>query len=317
MESSSQMNVFVEAVERGSFSAAARELGLSPSAVSKQVGRLEDRLGVRLLNRSTRNVTLTEEGRVFYEHSVSVREAIAEAESLVTSMSGQVRGPLRVTSTVAFGKSQLLPLLPVFAARHPQLEIRLDLTDRPVRLVDDAVDVAIQFSEQVEDGSAVTRKLARNTRVVCAAPGYVAARGRPLTPAALVEHNCLRISTVETWNDWQFDTAEGSRVLHVTGNFVANSADAVYHAALAGLGIARLSTYLIADDLRAGRLLQLLPDCTQEVGHIQVLYANRRNLAPRVRAFVDFLVEHFQPVPPWERSAASAPARAEPSGANA
>ena len=301
MEGASQMTVFVRSVEEGSFSAAARALQMSPSAVSKQIQRLEDRLGVRLLNRSTRSLQLTDEGRAYYERCARIAEDIDAAESLVTELAGQVRGTLRAAATVAFAKAYLLPLIPEFLRRHPDLMLELELTDRPVDLVEERVDVAIRFSEQIEDTSVVARKLAGNERVVCAAPAYIAAHGEPRRPEDLLRHNCLRLSTVTRWNDWEFEDERGRRVVHVEGNFSTNSADAVYHAALAGVGIARLSTYLVADDLRAGRLVPLLTAHKHHDSDLLAVYPARRHLPLRVRAFIDFLAEQLGEVPPWER----------------
>lgn len=303
MDIAHPMAVFVRAVDAGSLSAAARVLEVSPSAVSKQIRRLEDHLGVRLLNRSTRRVTLTGEGQVFYERCARIAAAIAETEALAGTMTGQVAGTLRVVATVGFAKAHLLPLFPEFLKRYPELELEIELTDRPVDLVEEGVDVAVRFTEQVADSSLVARRLAPNRRAVVASPAYLEAHGVPETPADLAGHNCLRLSTVQDWNDWDFEDGNGREVLHVDGNFVANSADAIYHAALAGLGIARLATYLVADDLRAGRLVHLLPGYRHDTADILAVYPDRRNLAPRVRAFIDFLVEQLGPVPPWENAA--------------
>jgi len=288
--------VYVRTVEQGNCSAAARSMKLSPSAVSKQIRRLEDRLGVRLLNRSTRRVTLTGEGRVFYERARRIAEEVAEAEETVISMGAQVRGTLRVTATVALAKAHLLPLFPEFLKRYPDLHLVLELTDRPVAFVEDGVDVAIRFTEQITDTSVVARKLLPNRRVICAAPAYLAAHGAPATPEDLLRHNCLRLWTISAWNDWEIEGPEGVRTLRVGGNFEANSADAVYHAALAGLGIARLSTYLVGRDLREGRLIQLLPEHVHQNADILAVYPERRNLSPKVRAFIDFLMERLAPL---------------------
>lgn len=301
MEIASQMILFANVVDHGGFSATARSLGLSPSAVSKQIGQLEDRIGVRLLNRSTRGLKLTEEGRLFYERSAAIADEVREAEALVMSMGERPQGTLQVAATVAFGKAQLLPLLPAFLAEHPDLRVKLELTDRTIDLSESEFDLAIRFTEQIEHMSVVTRKLASNKRLVCAAPAYIDAHGMPETLDDLEHHNCLRMSTVEHWNDWTFGRGADREVFHATGNFEANSADAVYHAALAGLGVARLSTYLVGPDIRAGRLVHLLPDHCDEEAEILAVYSDRRNLSPKIRSFIDFLVARFTPVPPWER----------------
>lgn len=298
-----QMLLFAHAVELGSLSAAARDLDLTPSAVSKQIRRLEDRLGVRLLNRSTRRITLTDEGRAFYDRCRRIADEVAEAASTVSAMGTRVQGTLHVVATVAFAKAQLLPIFPEFMKRYPDLSMELRLTDRSVDLVEENVDVAIRFSEQLDDPSVVVRTLAPNRRVICAAPSYLSAHGMPQEPDDLLNHHCLQLSTVQSWNDWAFDSDEGRRVLHVSGRFKADSADAIYHAALAGLGIARLSTYLVARDIAEGRLVRILPRYTHEQSELVAIYPQRRNLTPRVRAFVDYLIGAMRPVPPWERDA--------------
>lgn len=290
MDISNLMVLFVRVVDQGSFSAAARELEMSPSAVSRQIGALEDHLGVRLLHRSTRRVTLTDEGRSFHERCQQIVAQIDDAEAEMAHLSQEVGGTLRVTATVAFAKAHLLPLFPEFIKQHPQLALHLELTDRPVDLAEEGVDVAIRFTEQVDDASVVARRLMHNRRVVVASPVYLAQHGLPATPEDLLEHNCLRVYSVSRFNDWEFEDDAGSRVLEVQGNFETNSADAVYHAALAGLGIARLSWYLVEDDIEAGRLIRLLPEYTHEKADMLALYPHRRHLSPKVRVFVDFLV---------------------------
>lgn len=295
-----QMMIFAHAVQEGGFSAAARALALTPSAVSKQISRLEDRLGVRLLNRTTRHISLTEEGRAFYERCARITAQIDEAAESVTARQGQVRGTLRVAATVAFTKRLVVPLIPEFLQRYPELRVTLEVTDRSMDLVEEGIDVAIRFTEQLTDSSVVTRRLALNRRVICAAPSYLERHGAPQTPDDLTQHTCLSLYTVSSFNEWEFDGPDGNRVLRVGGNFETNSADALYHAALAGLGIARLSTYLVCPDLKSGRLVQLLPEYVHEQSSMLAVYPHRRHVPRKVRAFVDFLVEKFTPVPPWE-----------------
>lgn len=300
MDIATQMMIFTRTVQEGGFSAAARALDLTPSAVSKQISRLEDQLSIRLLNRTTRHISLTEEGRAFYERCVRITEEIEEAKEWVTSLQGHVRGTLRIASTVAFAKHLVLPLIPEFLRKYPELRIILEVTDRSVDLVEEGIDVAIRLTEQLTDPSLVARRLAINRRVVCAAPSYLKAYGTPQIPEDLLKHNCLNLYTVSSFNDWEFEGQEGNRVLHVSGNFETNSTDAVYHGALSGLGIARLSTYLVGQDLKEGRLVKLLPEYMHEKASILAVYPHRRHLSLKVRAFIDFLVEKFTPVPPWE-----------------
>jgi len=297
MDIANQMILFANVVDHGSFSATARSLGLSPSAVSKQIGHLEDRLGIRLLNRSTRNVSLTQEGRPFYERCAEIAAGVLEAEAMAVSLGKRPQGTLRIAATVAFGKAQLLPLLPHFLADHPDLRVTLELTDRSIDLSESDYDMAIRFTEQVEDPSVITVKLTKNERLICASPAYIAAHGAPETPQDLARHNCLRISTVAHWNQWHFDEDGKKTVFEASGNFEANSADGIYYATLAGLGIARLSSYLVGPDIRSGRLLHLLPEHCEEYANVYAVYSSRRNLSPKVRVFIDYLVGHFRSAP--------------------
>ncbi len=297
------MTAFVYAVDHGGFSAAARALQRTPSAVSKQIGRLEDRLGARLFQRTTRRLSLTQEGRAFYERCVAVLDEIEQAEEAVSELRGDVRGVLRVEAVAAFARVHLLPLLPEFMARYPDLRLELQLSERSVDLVDTGADVAVQLSEMVEDESLVAKKLFTNRRLVCASPVYLEQHGVPQKPEDLLEHNCLTHSSFTHFNDWEFDGPHGTKVLHVSGNFEANSAMALYQAVLAGIGVARLATFLVGKDLACGRLIPLLTDYVHEKSSLLVIYPHRRHLSQKVRAFVDFLSEKFTPVPPWERGA--------------
>ena len=301
MDIAHQMILFAKVVDEGGFSAAARNLGLNPSAVSRQIGSLEDRLGTRLLNRSTSRLSLTEIGTAFYERCSNVARNVADAEAMVLSLADHPQGTLRVAATSAFAKTQMLPMLPDFLNSNPDLKISLELTDRPLDLVQDKIDVAIRFTEQVNDISVVAHKLALNRRVYCAAPSYIARFGMPKTPEDLADHNCLRLSTVEAFNNWEIGGGLGTPKLSVSGNFEINSTDGLYHAVVSGLGIAKLSTYLVNEGVRTGQLVCVLPDHVENASDILAIFQNRKNMSPNVRAFVDFLADRFGPVPPWER----------------
>ncbi|WP_290650396.1 LysR family transcriptional regulator [Aquisalimonas sp.] len=302
MDRTSEMMIFVRCVEDGSFSAAARVLDMTPSAISKQIRRLEDRLGARLFNRTTRRINLTEAGRDFYDRCARIMTEIEEAEDAVSSLQNHARGTLRVSGTVAFVRGEVLPRINRFLGEHPELNLELELTDRQVDLVGEGVDAAIMLYEQVTDPSLVARKLAVNRRIIVGSPDYIHRLGAPQTPEELLDHNCLRLYNVSRFNDWEFAFDDGSRrVIHVRGNFRANTASALYEAALAGVGLARLSTWLVAPCIRDGSLVQLLPEYAQENSAYYVLFPSGRHLSRKVRAFVDFLVEEFTPLPPWER----------------
>ena len=294
MELESQMVLFARSVDSGSFSAASRELNHSPSSVSKQIRNLENKIGVRLLTRTSRGISLTEEGQVFYTRCTEIRRNIASALDLADSLSEEPTGTLRVNTTVAFGKSQILPLLPEFYAQYPDISISINFNDRPIDLTEQPIDVAIQFAEQIEDDTLIGRKLSVNRRLICAAPSYIERAGEVKLPTDLTKHNILRLSTVTRWNDWVADLCGGDVQTKTMSNFEANSADALYHASLVGLGIARLPMYLIAKDIAEGRLINLFPDFEDTSSNIYAVYLMRQNMSPKTRVFLEFLTTKFR-----------------------
>ena len=298
--SSSEMSIFVAAVDAGNFSAAARLLGITPSAVSKQISRLETRLGARLLNRSTRRISLTDVGRDFYERSRSILADIDEAERAVGSASDVPRGRLRVTASISFGQRQIVPLVPEFVSRFPGVRVDVVFSDRVIDMVDEGIDVAVRVSAPA-DSALIARQLVPDRRIVCAAPGYLAAHGAPESPEDLAAHNALIYSTVYS-DTWRFDGPSGPSAVRVSSNFSANSGEAIRDLALDGAGIARLATFLVGGDIKSGRLVELLPDWYDpQENIIHAVYPSRRLVPPSTRAFVDFLVEKLTPVPPWEK----------------
>lgn len=292
MELSSQMILFAQVVDAGSFSAAARKLDHTPSAISRQIAVLEDQLAIRLLNRTGRGISMTGEGKRFYESCKTVAQEVNAARTMLTTMTDHPSGRLSIVSTTAFGKSQVLPILTRFTDLYPEVTISLKLTDQVIDISNDSVDVAIRFSEQILDQSVMSRKLAKNTRVLVASPEYVRKMGYPASIPDLKNHNCLRLSTISEWNDWI--------PANTSSTFDCNSADAIYHAARSGLGVARLSTYLVHSDLNSGELVRILPDYQQNESQIVLIFADKRNLSPKLRAFIDFMVDAFSPAPPWE-----------------
>ena len=300
MDKLGEMDAFVRAVDEGGFSAAARSLNVTPSAVSKLVSRLEDRLGARLLNRTTRRLSVTEEGRAFHERCTQVLAEIDEAEQAVSRLHAAPRGTLRVNAAAAIANNQIVPLLPEFMARYPSVHLELTVTDRVVDLVEEGVDIGIRTGVRT-DSTLVSRLLAEDHRLIVAAPSYLEHRGIPRTPSDLREHNCLMRSGQQTaLNEWPFNGPEGPYTLRVAGNAGVNNGETLHEMAVAGLGIARLAEFRVAADVRGGGLVSLLSDVNRpEPLPIHLVYPHRRHLSPKVRAFVDFLVEKFTPVPPW------------------
>jgi DNA-binding transcriptional LysR family regulator len=302
MDKLTEMTTFARVVQGGSFSEAARLMNLTPSAVSKLVGRLEDRLGTRLLHRTTRKLALTEEGEAFYQRSLRILAEIDEAEQAVSSVHTVASGTLRVNAG-AFATYQVVPLLPEFLDRYPLIRLHLTVTDRIVDLVEEGEDLGIRLGARFES-TLVSRLLVEDHRVIVAAPAYVQRHGMPLTPADLPRHNCLtRASPHGGLNDWPFNGPEGPYAVRVRGNVEVNSAETLYELALAGLGIVRLAEFRVGADIAAGRLVPLLVEHHRvEPLPIHAVYPHRKHLSPKVRVFVDFLVEKFTPAPPWQRS---------------
>lgn len=286
----SEMSVFVRVAQEGSFSAAARRLDLTPSAVSKQIGRLEERLGARLFNRTTRQISLTDVGQAFFARADRILGDLAEAERAVTDMAGNPRGLLRVSVPVAFGRMHLAPRLPTFLAANDEVQIDLTLNDRFADLVEEGFDLALRIGE-LADSSLIARKLAPNRRIAVAAESYLEAHGRPQRPPDLVDHNCLTYTYRAQRHDWEFHGPQGREQVRVSGNLEANDAGALREALLAGLGVALLPLWLVGEDIRDGRLEVVLPDYPAPDSAIYAVYAPGRFLSPKVRRFVDFLVE--------------------------
>lgn len=299
---SDEMFVFVRIVELQGFSAAGRDLGLTPSALSKAVSRLEARLGVRLMNRTTRALTLTTEGETYFTRSQRILADIRDAEAEVVRSKGRPRGLLRINVGAAFGQHQLPRALPAFLERYPDIQIELSVTDRMVDLVKETTDLALRTGS-LPDSSLVARKICDLHRIICAAPGYLARHGIPLTPDDLLNHNCIPIKTsAKKLNEWSFHAAKGKRVIAVAGNVVANNAETVLQLGLAGAGIIRLGDNIVGEHLRQGDLVPLLTDLHRdEPLPLHAVYPHGRHRLPKVAAFLDFLVEQFAGAP-WRAS---------------
>ncbi len=290
---SGEMEVFVRVVEEGSFSAAARRLGLTPSAVAKLIGRLEERLGVRLLARSTRSLRPTPEGDLFYEQASRILADIAEAEAGVSGASAP-RGRLRISASIPFGTHCVVPLLPEFRARFPAVTLDVALTDEVVDILAERTDVAIRHGP-LRDSGLQARKLGASRRVLIAAPAYLERRGVPRTPADLAAHDCLTFNYRRSFTDWVLGGPDGPKPMQVSGPLVVNNGETLRQAVLAGMGIARTALYHVRHDLAAGRLVELLPEYDpHEMEEIHAVFLGRGTMPARVRAFIDFLVERLR-----------------------
>ena len=301
MDATSDLRVFVRVMDRGSFSAAAKDLGLSPSAISKLVSRLEDRLGARLLARSTRRLALTPEGETFLSRARRIVADIDEAEAEVMSVRGAPRGRLHINSGTAFGLHQLAPALADFLARYPEIDIELSITDRLVDLVEEQADIAVR-SGHLPKGRFIQRKIADLERVICAAPSYLARRGTPKVAADLKDHDCIVVEGPGL-NRWPFKTRTGIDVVDVRPRVSTDDAEAALRLAIEGAGIIRLSDVIVGGPLRDGELMALLTDIHHvEPFPLAAVYPAGRQRLPRVAVFIEFLVERFAHAP-WRMPA--------------
>jgi DNA-binding transcriptional LysR family regulator len=296
MDAVSEMRAFVTVVEQQSFAAAATALGLSPSAVSKLVTRLEDRLGVQLLHRTTRRLSLSSEGDVYLARARQILADISEAEIVVTRSRGAPRGRLRINTSNGFGIHQLAPALPAFVARYPEIEIDLVITDRIVDVGVDPADVIIRAGP-VDDVGAQSFKIADFERVVCASPDYLARHGTPRMPAELANHTCIILGS-QAGRGWPFRTADGIVQVELARRLTVDNSEAALRVALNGGGILRLGDLVVAEPVANGTLVPLLADAHYaEPLQLSALYLEGRHRLPKVRVFLDFLTERFGSTP--------------------
>jgi DNA-binding transcriptional LysR family regulator len=292
-----QMRTFARVGALGSFAAAARDLRLSPSAVSKQIRELEDRLGTRLLNRTTRRVSLTEAGRLYLERANRILEDVDELEILSRGLHRELRGTLRVSAPHDFGRLYLCGIVGRFGRNFPELRVEFDMSDRQVDLVEEGFDVAIRIAN-LSDSTLVMRKLGRCERVLCASPAYLESYGVPTTPRELKSHSCIEYSHA-TERGWRFVQGKRSTVIAPTGRFLANSAWALRAMVLADLGIALLPTFAVHEDLAAGRLQAVLSDQLSADLDVMALQPPGRWVAAKSRTFIDFVVNELASQPWW------------------
>jgi DNA-binding transcriptional LysR family regulator len=298
MDTLLSMKVFRQVVESGSFVGAADRLDLSTAMVSKHVAHLESHLGTRLLNRTTRKLSLTESGQAYFERCTQALNDLEEAERAIGEANVTPRGTLRITSLVTVGVRYLVPMISAYTAKFPQVTIDLTLNDRLADIVEEGYDLAIRASiGELRASSLVARPIAKSHFVVCASPGYLKRNGRPKTPQDLANHNCLVFGLAP--NPWVLGHgAEQQRVV-VSGKFISNNGDALCRAAISGSGIALLPTDIAGEALRSGELVPLFAHLKQAEIGIYAVYPSRRHLSAKVRTFVDFLAQQFAVQPFW------------------
>jgi len=299
MDALTDIAVFVRVVERGSFTLAAGDLALSRAVVSKYLSRLEDRLGARLLHRTTRRLSLTEAGAALFEASRGALERIEEAEAAVAQFQSKPRGRLRVSAPMSFGILHLGPAMADFARAYPEITLDVRLDDRFVNLVEDGFDVAVRIGA-LTDSSLVARKVATTRAVACASPGYLAEHSEPESPEDLASHNCLVYSYLA--DVWRFTAPDGREIpVAVKGSLRINNGIVLAEAAVAGHGILVTPSFYVAPLLRSGRLRQILSRYKLKELGIHAVYPQRGHVPPKVRAFVDFLAQRFGRKPDWEK----------------
>lgn len=303
MDSLTDIVVFVRVVDDGSFTRAAERLKLSRSVVSKYVTRLEGRLGARLLNRTTRRLSLTEAGRIFYQRSRRGLQDIEEAEAEVSRLQEKPRGVLRINSPMSFGILHIAPALPEFLAQHPEVSVEMNLDDRVVDVIEEGFDVSIRIAE-MPDSSLIARRLAPCRHVIVAAPAYLEKHGTPRTPEDLRDHNIISFSYQTSVYDWHFISPDNKQVsVPVSGSMQANNSLALREALLRGVGITRTPTFVVGKDVQDGRLLPILGNYRTLEVSIYLVYPQRRHLSPKVRAFVDFMADRISEPPYWDTAA--------------
>jgi len=301
-----EMRTFEQVAAHESFAGAARSLGISPSSVSKQIRALEDRLGVRLIHRTTRRVTLTQAGRVFFERAQKILGEVDDLELTVRGLHSEPRGTLRVSAPQDFGRVYLCEAVGAFAAEYPHLRIEFEMTDRKVDVVEEAFDVAVRVAK-LPSSTLVMRRLGTCRRVLCASPAYLEAYGAPATPASLASHNCIEYDYAES-NAWPFRNGVRTQSVSATGRLRANSAWTLRALALAGQGIALVPRFLVHEDLAEGRLVAVLADVLDADLDVMALLPPGRKVSAKARAFVDFIAARLRAEPDRGVSAAAAPA---------
>jgi len=290
------MEMFVRIVETGNFSAVARQLGTTQPTISKQLTALEKQLRTRLLNRSTRSLSLTEAGATYYERCRRIIDEVRDAEGALGQLQSALAGTLHVNGSIALGQIFLAPLVLRFQRQYPELAIELSLSDRYIDLVEEGVDVAVRIG-RLADSNLVARRLGSTRRVLVATPAYLAAHGTPKRPEDLAHHSCLLYAYLSSGNEWTFKGPEGEIRVRVQGNFKANNGEAIRQALLANVGVAMSPDWLIHDKLESGEVVALLPEFAPPPLDINAVYPSGRHVSTKVRTFIEFLHNEFKAIP--------------------
>lgn len=296
MDKLNAMAIFVRVVERGSFSAVARELQTSQPTISKVLRALEIELGGKLIARSTRRLSLTNEGQRYYDECRHILAAVDAAEHSFQSGRETIAGPLRIGSSVSFGRLQIAPRLPAFLKRHPEVRIDLQLSDQNQDLVSEGLDVTFRIGE-LNDSSLIARHVGTTHRITVAAPDYLAQNGQPQTPQELSKHNCLLFNLLGSQNLWVYQRNQQHHEVRINGNAQSNNSEAIRELVLGGLGIAMSPVWLFSEDLKAGRVTAILQDYTAQSLPIHAVSPANRRQSARVKAFVDYMSQALESAP--------------------
>jgi LysR family transcriptional regulator for bpeEF and oprC len=290
-----QIAAFVRVVEAKSFVAAAQSMGVTPSGVSKSVARLEQRLGVRLLNRTTRSLSLTDAGATFFNRCRDALRAVDEAEDALAAERGKPRGRLRVDMPLGIARVFVVPALPRFLAKHPELELQMSMSDRLVDMAEEGIDVVVRVGQQLKDSTLVARELWEPRIQLCASPDYLRRRGEPKVPEDVLQHDCVNFFNPNTGQllEWQFEKDGERRSIAAPGRIAMNNGEAVTEAVIAGAGLGMVFGPLLERPLAAGLLRPLLTDWAHDTRKMWALYRKERQSSPKVKAFVDFLAGLF------------------------
>ena len=300
MDQFKQISTFVDVIARGSLSAAARAEGIAPAMIGRRLDALEERLGVKLLQRSTRKIALTDEGTAFLEDCQRILADLEDAESAVSERSARASGHLTISAPAGFGRWHVAPLIPSFLAEHRELTVTLSLNDRVVDLIGEGIDVAIRIAA-LTDSNWVGAMLGHNLRAVVPAPDYIKRHGAPKTLADLAKHNCLAISSDGSQRGWTFRQNGKNVTLKVEGNMECNDGEVLHHWALAGKALAWRSMWEVGSEIESGQLVTVLDEYAAPGNDVHAVFAQRRHLPLRIRAFVDFLRRAYAQPDYWRR----------------
>ncbi|MEL4294233.1 LysR family transcriptional regulator [Shewanella xiamenensis] len=290
MEHFSALPIFVTVVECGSFSAAGQKLGLSKSAISKRITQLEQHLGIQLLQRTTRSLSLTDAGARYFEYIRPAVQLTQEGLDAISELQQTPRGNLRISVPMVFGRRYIAPLIAEFLRRYPDIQLQMQMDDKTTDLIAGGFDLAIRIGE-LPDSSLIARKIAPCLSVICASPAYLAQHGLPMTPSALTQHNCLFYSYFQDGVEWSFHGPDGVQRVQPKGNYQVNNSDAIQQACIDGLGIANLPRFIVEPDLQAGHLQALLTDYPLPEHGIYAVYPQRKYLPTKVTVLIKFLME--------------------------